>query len=333
MKKFRDLRQNLTEDSESYYDAKYRVGPLGGNNEVDQADAAIFDLARPESVRRINTYLGAAGAKPVLDPNGVLRQIQRKLAIIGLQFSIPTSDLGGRARYGFDQKGDIDDGGVGTTVKEYPLSYLGGRFGVLDNMGKIGYDDNISHRLGHGLVLQVTYQNTKDGATTVMPKIVHGSPAQNIMKAPGMLQQALERMKSMIPTSPKLNFDPNPLKQEEYTTQKTGMTVVPPKPSINDDTVRDTDKGNMDTAEYAQKCLERMKAMTPGSTAVASNNQQNVEEAAMPSRSDQISGYKRELLQLRRQLAMTTNPTVRQRLLAQIGAKEESIQSLKPKIS
>jgi hypothetical protein len=193
MKRYRDLREQLNEDSESYYDAKYRVGPIGGNNEVDQADAAVFDLARPGTVRRLNVYLGAASAKPVLDPNGVLRQIQRKLSTIGLQFNIPTSDLSSRARYGFDGQGELqDDGGVGTTVNEYPLSYLGGRFGVLDNTGKIGYDDNISHRLGHGLKLRVEYVTQNTGMTLVIPKIVSGEDTTRDAKEP------VERVKNAV---------------------------------------------------------------------------------------------------------------------------------------
>lgn len=244
MKRFRDLREHLAEDSESYYDAKYRVGPLGGNNEVDQPDAAIFDLARPESVRRINTYLGAAQAKPVLDPNSVLRQIQRKLSIIGLQFTIPTSDLGGRARFGTNPP---DDGGVGTTTREYPLSYLGGRFGMLDNTGKFGYDDNISHRLGHGLKLRVVYQNTPDGKTTVNPQIVQ-APAvgSNTMATPSMMQQSGTN-------------------EASDTTQMTGMTTVIPKLAPNDNTTINTEKSQ--TTSDIEQIVKRLRTMTPGQNA------------------------------------------------------------------
>jgi hypothetical protein len=215
MRKFTDLRVQLNEDSESYYDAKYRVGPLGGNNEVDQADAAIFDLARPESVRKINAYLGAAGAKPVLDPNSVLRQIQRKLSIIGLQFSIPSSDLQSRSRYGFEEK-ETDDGGEGTKVSEYPLTYLGGRFGVLDNTGKIGYDDNISHRLGHGLKLRVEFVNQQTGMTSVVPKIVQGdSTVKDVGREGDATPEDLKRkLKDLMSRTPGAE---GKLKQEAYT--------------------------------------------------------------------------------------------------------------------
>jgi hypothetical protein len=254
MKRYRDLREQLNEDSESYYDAHYRVGPLGGNNEVDQADAAIFDLGRPESVRRINAYLGAAGAKPVLDPNSVLRQIQRKLSIIGLQFSIPTSELGSRARYGFDGETQQDDGGVGTTTREYPLSYLGGRFGMLDNTGKFGYDDNISHRLGHGLKLRIVFQNTANGMTMVMPQIVTGNAiGSNSMPTPSQMQRGTERMFA-------LPQQQDAMKEESYTTQNTGVTIPPPKPMVGDDTTVDVEKRKDDIMAI----VRRLRAMTPG---------------------------------------------------------------------
>lgn len=254
MKRYRDLREQLNEDSESYYDAKYRVGPLGGNNEVDQADAAIFDLGRPESVRRINAYLGAAGAKPVLDPNSVLRQIQRKLSIIGLQFSIPTSELGSRARYGFDAQTEKDDGGTGTTTREYPLSYLGGRFGMLDNTGKFGYDDGISHRMGHGLKLRIVFQNTANGMTSVMPQIVTGDAiGSNTMPTPSELQRGMDRMLAV-------SQQPNPMKTENYTMQNTGVTIPPPKPMVNDDSTVDVEKRKDDI----KALIQRMRAMTPG---------------------------------------------------------------------
>jgi hypothetical protein len=245
MKRYKDLREKLNEDSESYYDAKYRVGPLGGNNEVDQADVAIFDLARPDNVRRINTYLGAAGAKPVLDPNSVLRQIQKKLSMIGLQFSIPTSDLGGRSRYGTN---DVPDGGEGTTTNEYPLSYLGGRFGVLDNTGKIGYDDNISHRLGHGLKLRVVYQDTPNGMTTVVAKVVTSdSNNSGELNVPSMMKQAINTMRDAMS------------KNENYTTQMTGMTTVLPKQGASDDTVAD-----VQTTDKVASIIGRLRSITPG---------------------------------------------------------------------
>lgn len=219
MKKFKNLRSQIVEDSESYYDARYRVGPIGGNNEVDQPDAAVFDLGRPDSVRRINTYLGAAQAKPTLDPNSVLRQIQRKLSIIGLQFSIPTSELASRARYGFNNEGETtDDGGVGTTVNEYPLAYLGGRFGVLDNTGKIGYDDNISHRLGHGLKLRVEYVTQNTGMTLVIPKIVTNDDTTVDQNPIDKIKSVLNRMVAGTPGQ-----TPTPFKQAA--TPKTPGTV------------------------------------------------------------------------------------------------------------
>jgi hypothetical protein len=241
MKRYRDLREQLNEDSESYYDAKYRVGPLGGNNEVDQADSRIHDVAHPGTVRRINTYLGAAGAKPVLDPNSVLRQIQRKLSIIGLQFSIPSSDLQSRSRYGFDEKSLPVDTNDTNKTSEYPLTYMGGRFGVLDNSGKIGYDDGISHRLGHGLKLQVKFETAPNGMTSVMPKIVASESVGSL----GSIGNAGDASTAFVPTSP--------------------------KPVAGDSTVKDVEKENL--KDDIKATLARLKQMTPGQNAVTEGSQ------------------------------------------------------------
>lgn len=196
MLKFSNLKQKLAEDSEAPYDARYRVNPIGGNNEADQADLAIFDLVRPESIAKINAYLGAAGAKPVLDPNSVLRQIQRKLSIIGLQFGIPTKDLSSVANSSRDNVPAIAGQNESKIARDYPLSYLGGRFGVLDNDYNIGYDDNISHRLGHGLMLHVEFVTQQTGMTLVIPKIVPHTNKPVKLKA---FPQTPEKIKGTTP--------------------------------------------------------------------------------------------------------------------------------------
>jgi hypothetical protein len=199
MKRYRDLR----EDSEGGYGQTARVGPLGGNNEVDQADSHIHDIARAGTVDRINRYLGAAAAKPTLDPNSTLRQIQRKLSIIGLQFSIPTSDLASRSRYGFDGTGTPEPKSTAESKSsEYPLTYLGGRFGVLDTSGKIGYDDGISHRLGHGLKLRVEFNEQQTGGTIVIAKIVPSGGSTGQIKDVGNDAEKLDRKKMTVAKIP-----------------------------------------------------------------------------------------------------------------------------------
>lgn len=166
MKKFSDVRQ-LSEDSDGYFGPGYRTGPLDGDNSVDTPDIGIFDVSNPEAIDRINAFLGSAAARPVIDPWSVLRQVHKKLSMIGLQFKIPPAAIKGR---NFNApSGPIKHGKNWT--EEYQLTYLGGRFGVLDNQYTIGYDDNIKHRAGYGLTLKIEYTVQSTGMTTVIPHI------------------------------------------------------------------------------------------------------------------------------------------------------------------
>lgn len=160
MKAFKALR-NVTEAH--YSDAHYSVGPMGQDNSTDTPDVAVFDVGHPDSIRRINAYLGSAAAKPCIDPSSVLRQIQRKLAIVGLQFTIPSRSWNGMAT-------NVPEAGK-ESVTDYPLTYLGGRTGVLDNNYNIGSDDGMSHRTGAKLRLRVKYVTQESGLTLVVPRI------------------------------------------------------------------------------------------------------------------------------------------------------------------
>jgi len=177
MKKFTGIRTALNETGVN--NSSYRVGPLGQDNAVDTRDMAIFDVAHPEVIGRLNAYLGEAGSKPVIDPVSIVRQLQRKLSLVGLQFQIPSGMLLGRARF---DNGQVNQYGQKNSWREeYPLTYLGGRYGVLDTTGKIGYDDNISHRrMGQGLKLKIEYLVQSSGMTLVMPQIVPNVSGINV---------------------------------------------------------------------------------------------------------------------------------------------------------
>jgi hypothetical protein len=50
---------------------------------------------------------------------------------------------------------------------------MGGRYGVLNQNHDIGFDDNITHKLGYGLKLKVEYNRSSvTGLTTVKATIV-----------------------------------------------------------------------------------------------------------------------------------------------------------------
>lgn len=187
---FRKLKP-ISEDGDQAYGSIYRNTAPGGDNAVDTPDAAVFDVGHPDTLRRLNAYLSTAAAKSAIDPYSILKQIHRKLSIVGLQFPIPSSKLnskfpGNRQNTDWYKKatgklaGGVPTSNPSTPVsedpnrwtEEYALSYLGGRYGYLNNEGDIGYDDNIRHRLGHGLKLRVEYTIQNTGMVLVMPSII-----------------------------------------------------------------------------------------------------------------------------------------------------------------
>lgn len=150
MKKFAEIRK-LKED---YGVPMYRTGPVSSDNAADTVDIASFDFGNPKVIEKLNAFLGSAAAKPVIDPQYVLRDIQRKLSIVGLQFNIPTTPTSRE--------------NLPTNI---PLTWLGGRQGVLDTNYTIGKDDGITHKFGKGLSLKIEYAPQITGLTTVIPKI------------------------------------------------------------------------------------------------------------------------------------------------------------------
>lgn len=182
MKRFSSIRvlAPIQEDADSIGFA--RSGPLGQENAVDSPDIAIWDVANNESINRINAYLSQASAKPTFDPGSVVRQIQRKLSIIGLQFILPSNTMkrgGNGAEQGFPANPNPATRTGEAWEENYPLSFLGGRRGVLDNNYTIGKDDNISYRRGGGLTLKIKYKivDEDSGMYFVTPRIVPATPA------------------------------------------------------------------------------------------------------------------------------------------------------------
>lgn len=176
MIKFSELKQKLLEDSESPYGNRARVNSIGNDGAID--DVPLFDIAHPETIMRLNAYLLSSTKEATADPYTLLKHLQRKLFIVGLQFHLTpgrNGGMGSKSKY-IQSKATGDTMGFpavnGEWEELYPLSYMGGRFGVLDNSYKIGYDDNISHRVGHGLRLRVRYLlSSMSGLVTVTPKI------------------------------------------------------------------------------------------------------------------------------------------------------------------
>lgn len=110
------------------------------------------DIANPDTVERINGFLGVMGKIEYLIPEHALNKIRERL---------------GRLSLSFDDVSLSEDGG---TVK-VPLTQFGGRFGE-DDSGSDVNDDGISHRVEGGLSLEIRHQPTGSGTHFLMTKIV-----------------------------------------------------------------------------------------------------------------------------------------------------------------
>ena len=149
MKSFFDLRQQNIE--ESSYTPKAQVGPVETDNAVDTPDINIGNLST-ESLQQLNAYVGSIAYRDYMNPRTALEGLARKLSIVGLHFE-PNAGL------------------IETAIEEYPLSFMGGRYGM-DIDGEVKEDDGIEPKIGHGLKLIVRYESLNNGLTSVNAEIV-----------------------------------------------------------------------------------------------------------------------------------------------------------------
>ena len=119
---------------------------------VENDNVGIFDIANPESLQKVNAYVGSIAEQEYLNPKAALEALANKLKTIGLEIS-PVEMTG-------------DNGKVTAEVKQF-----GGRFGK-DLDGADINDDGISHRKEGGLKLEVSYETLNTGTSKVYAKLV-----------------------------------------------------------------------------------------------------------------------------------------------------------------
>jgi hypothetical protein len=107
---------------------------------VDGADFSN-DIANPDTIKRINAFLGALGQMEYLVPEHAINKVKEKLGRLGLSF------------------GEVDLG-EGSGEVSLPLTQFGGRFGE-DDSGDAINDDGISHKVEGGLSINFVYEKTK----------------------------------------------------------------------------------------------------------------------------------------------------------------------------
>lgn len=110
------------------------------------------DLAKPETITRINAFLGSMGKMEYLVPEHALNKMQEKLGRLGISFEMPSLS---------------EDGGE----MSVPLTQFGGRIGKDENGDDIN-DDGISHKVEGGLSLKIMHEKTAAGTHFLMAKIV-----------------------------------------------------------------------------------------------------------------------------------------------------------------
>ena len=110
------------------------------------------DLAKPETITRINAFLGSMGKMEYLVPEHALNKMQEKLGRLGISFDMP----------------DLNEDGGEMSV---PLTQFGGLAGEGDDGEKLD-GDGISHRVEGGLSLKIMHEKTAAGTHFLVAKIV-----------------------------------------------------------------------------------------------------------------------------------------------------------------
>jgi len=153
----RDENAGIDED----FSGKHSSGPPNGNVGLDDGSINHYDVADPEVLGQLNAYIGSINEKEYLDPRVPVRQLQSKLAIIGLHFNDTFAP----------SLQEVEEQGLMTV--ELDVTQFGGRYGKLDDESReISSDDGISHRLGAELKLQLEYSISASNKYTITAKLV-----------------------------------------------------------------------------------------------------------------------------------------------------------------
>ena len=132
------------------------AGPDDAHGIDSDTGAASGDVTNPETLKRLNAYLGSIGNMEYLLPEHALNRLRTSLMKVGLSFGeIPAME---------GSSGSFD----------LPLSKFGGRFGKDENTPSDEFinDDGISHIIEGGLALKIQYEmSPKNNSCRVFAKI------------------------------------------------------------------------------------------------------------------------------------------------------------------
>ena len=136
------------------------IGPGGGDARGQALDTdsgmSSGDVTNPETLKRLNAYIGSIGNMEYLLPEHALNRLRTQLMKVGLSFGeIPAME---------GSSGSFD----------LPLTRFGGRFGKDENTPSDEFinDDGISHIIEGGLALKIQYEmSPKNNSCRVFAKI------------------------------------------------------------------------------------------------------------------------------------------------------------------
>ena len=125
---------------------------------VENDNVGIFDVANPDSLQKVNAFVGAIAEQEYLQPDAAMHQLAMKLGTIGLTYVLPKVE-----------------GNNGKSVVE--VSQHGGRYGkTSDNTtsgeGDIENGDGISHIKESGLKLEFNWERQSNNTYKVFAKLV-----------------------------------------------------------------------------------------------------------------------------------------------------------------
>ena len=128
---------------------------------VENDNVGIFDIANPESLQKVNAFVGALAEQEYVQPDAAVHQLAMKLGTIGLTYSLPKIE-----------------GNNGKTVVE--VSQHGGRYGKtpensngpMSKGDEIEDGDGISHRKEGGLKLEFKWEKQANNTYKVFAKLI-----------------------------------------------------------------------------------------------------------------------------------------------------------------
>ena len=125
---------------------------------AENDNVGIFDIANPDSLQKVNAFVGAIAEQEYIQPDAAMHQLAMKLGTLGLTYTLPKIE-----------------GNNGKSVVE--VSEYGGRYGkTSDNTtsgdGDIENSDGISHRKEGGLKLEFNWEKQSNNTYKVFANLV-----------------------------------------------------------------------------------------------------------------------------------------------------------------